>query len=217
MNQFYWMNKELTQARLYKQKVWILGHIVPGATTSFTATWHKRYVRSFVDILGNFTDIIEMNFFSHLHRDSFRLVYDSDSNLVSSMMLTSSFTPKEDNNPSFRYLSYNTTSLEINDYCDYYTDLSLASISSPPQWNKEYCFNSAYDMSKLDYGNLYTALKAGKHNIYDTWYGYYGQLSSEMSNKYTEQDYLCSFPNLDEDTLGSCMGTKIAHETVERL
>jgi hypothetical protein len=132
-------------------------------------------------------------------------------------MLTSSFTPKEDNNPSFRYVSYNTSSFAIRDYSDYYTDMSLADSDNPPQWNKEYSFTSAYDMPQLDYGSLYASLKADKHSIYDTWYGYYGQLSSQMSNKYSQQDYLCSFANLDEDTLGSCMGKKIDHEIPEVL
>jgi sphingomyelin phosphodiesterase acid-like 3 len=92
MNQFAWLTKQLSMARLFHQKVWILGHIVPGASATFEATWHKRYVRSFVNILGNYTDVIQMNFFSHLHRDSFRLVFDENSGKI----------PKSPNRSHFR-------------------------------------------------------------------------------------------------------------------
>jgi len=129
-------------------------------------------------------------------------------------MLASSFSPKQDNNPSFRYLSYDTNTFNIIDYSDYYTDLSDASISSPPVWFKEYTFSIAYDINDgvntLSYGNLYNQLQTSGHKLFDSWFSNYVQQSDEVSQKDSKGDYLCAFVNLDKDSLGNCMGKKIS-------
>ena len=81
MDQFVWLQNELKNSRSSSEKVWIIGHIAPGADVKFSTTWHKRYVRSFIAILSEYNDVIVMNFFAHLHRDDFRLVYNQNSGI----------------------------------------------------------------------------------------------------------------------------------------
>ena len=132
-------------------------------------------------------------------------------------MLASSFSPKQDNNPSFRYLSYDVSSFHVLDYTDYYVDLSATSITSPPVWNKEYTFSSTYEIyggvNTTSYGNLYNQLSKSGHSLFDIWFSNSVQQSDQVSQSNSKSDYLCAFINLDKDSLGNCMGKKISKPT----
>jgi hypothetical protein len=76
--QFAWLQKELALARQNSQKVYIMGHIPPGADKSFGKLWVDDYITTYQQIVTSYSDVIQMQFFSHLHRDSFRLIFDEN-------------------------------------------------------------------------------------------------------------------------------------------
>ena len=61
-------------------------------------------------------------------------------------MLSSSISPKDLNNPTFRLVSYDKSTFELLDYSDYYTDLSQTLQGNAPVWQELYTFSSAYSL-----------------------------------------------------------------------
>jgi hypothetical protein len=74
--------------------------------------------------------------------------------LLGALMLSSSISPKDLNNPSFRLVSYDRSTFELLDYSDYYTDLSQTLTGAEPVWQLEYTFSSTYGLpGMLHYQN----------------------------------------------------------------
>lgn len=132
---------------VFSRQVYIVGHIPPGSDerhighmpyghTSFTEKNNLRYLR----LVKKYSEIIQGQFFGHLHSDSFRVVY-SDSGKsglkeqlspirfhkipltfaqtgkpISWMMIAPSITPRkmsESNNPAMRLYKFDTDTGQV--------------------------------------------------------------------------------------------------------
>lgn len=137
---FKWLEEELNKASLNSEKVYIVGHIPPGAYTRgfFPETgpnffYFPSFNKRFIHIVNTYHDVIVGQFFGHLHLDSFMLFSDNET-VVNSLFLGPSVTPwYEPNkelyspvNPAIRLYKYNRTSGTILDYNEYFLNLTKA-------------------------------------------------------------------------------------------
>ncbi|XP_013789600.1 acid sphingomyelinase-like phosphodiesterase 3b, partial [Limulus polyphemus] len=123
-----------------KEKVYIIGHIPPGAyprgffpETGPNFFYFHSFNKKFTHIVNTYHDVIVGQFFGHLHLDSFMLFSDNQT-VLSSLFLSPAVTPwYEPNkelyspvNPAVRLYKYNRTSGTILDYSVYFLNLTKA-------------------------------------------------------------------------------------------
>ena len=124
-----WLESNLTQARLAKQKAWLMFHIAPGidgfATIQNRATrseatapsadescakaivpmWVPGWTARFDGLLETFHDTVVASFAGHTHSDDFRLINSAGVNQAF-IIITPAISPIYDQNPSFRVVEY---------------------------------------------------------------------------------------------------------------
>jgi len=106
-----------------KVKALVTGHIPP--TTDhfkFKALWRDRFVKAYLAVIGNYTDVIAAQLFAHMHCDTFRLPPTDVAGPP--VFITSSISPVFDNNPSFRVWKYSGPA--VVDYTMYSADIESA-------------------------------------------------------------------------------------------
>jgi sphingomyelin phosphodiesterase acid-like 3 len=154
--QLAWLRQQLTEARAKKQKVWVMGHIPPGIDLHATAT---RFIdvcggqnpvmflssEKIVDVIAEFSDVVELAIFAHTHMDEMRLLKDDGQTPVSSksvaVKVVSSISPINGNHPSFTVAQIDPSSAALVDY-KVFVASNLSGIDSA--WTEEYDFARSY-------------------------------------------------------------------------
>jgi sphingomyelin phosphodiesterase acid-like 3 len=152
--QIEWLTKQLNQARLLHQHVWVMGHIPPGVNPYVTANMGLTKVcgqaitdgggpamflvnDSMADALAANGDIIQLAIFAHTHQDEMRLFGTSDTAVA--VKLVPSITPYNGNDPSFTVAQVDPATAVMADYT-----VIAASDAHGSSWAKEYTFSEAY-------------------------------------------------------------------------
>lgn len=153
MGQFQWLESELVAAGEAGERVLIQSHVGPGRSRGFDDLWIERYQLAFIRIVASHNALIEGIFFSHVHRDEFILLLDrmsSEMTNLATMFITSSVSPKSDNNPSFRLFTYDRDDRHLIDYKVFALDILEVLLRAPKaRWLPEYSFTTEYQT----YGN----------------------------------------------------------------
>eukprot|EP00058_Branchiostoma_floridae_P005600 XP_002591088.1 hypothetical protein BRAFLDRAFT_69356 [Branchiostoma floridae] len=148
--QFAWLEQQLEQARGNMEKVYIIGHVPPGTheriytKRDFRPNHNKRYIA----IVRKYADVISGQMFAHEHFDTFRMIYDEQGAPISTVFLSPAITPwMRRNNPAFRQYLYERTTGELQDYLQYYANLTKANDLqlTDLDWQLEY-------QATVDYG-----------------------------------------------------------------
>lgn len=136
-----WFDKELQQNN---KKTLILMHIPPGIDvfssvklSPFTVVelWKPGYTQQFLAELQQHSAQIVGLLAGHFHMDSFEVLVKDAIPLV----ITPGISPLFGNNPSFKVMTYSTTSLNLQDFVTYFDKLNDSS-----GWELEYSFNKVY-------------------------------------------------------------------------
>jgi hypothetical protein len=173
MNQWAWLNDTLSDARMNGEKVWIIGHIFPGAGEA--ATWFDT---GFQDMFNKYKDIIIHNFWGHSHRDQFVLYRDQNDNVTGMGFICPSVQPDHQES-SLRFYVYDRDTFEVMDYHDYTFDVVNATSHSPQQiinYNYYYSAKELYNLPDLSYkswANLAEQFKTNSTLIDFYWDHYY--------------------------------------------
>eukprot|EP00128_Syssomonas_multiformis_P007149 Colp12_sorted_trinity150504_noHs@27357 len=132
--QFAWLEALLEDARVAGKSVVLTGHIPPGADERNSAIQYtKEHNEQILKIISRYGDVISHQIYGHLHTDTFRLFYDTetDSEVRSSAMLSPALTPWQNqnrkfnpNNPALR--KYHLGDGDIQGYTQYFFDLGQA-------------------------------------------------------------------------------------------
>jgi sphingomyelin phosphodiesterase acid-like 3 len=154
--QIAWLRKELTRARQWKERVWVLGHIPPGVDIYSTfATMRdvcsgaapQMFLAS--DALGNVltenADVIRLGIFAHTHMDELRLLEAKDGGRVAIKMV-SSISPVNGNNPSFTVAQANPATAALADYAVFAASNQTGVNTS---WSKEYDYAQTYHQAEF--------------------------------------------------------------------
>ena len=153
-----WLKKQLAEARLTGQRVWVLGHIPPGIDPYSTVEKFKdicggedpvMFLSStrIPDLMAEYADVVKLGIFGHTHMDEDRLLErgggsgraTADSGVA--IKVIPSITPVHGNNPSFTIASVNPTAASIKDY----TVIEASNLTGDDtKWEPEYNFAKAY-------------------------------------------------------------------------
>ena len=115
-----------------------------------------QFVSPFLSVISPYSDIILAQIYGHDHTDSFRFLFDAPLATVPSgyMLLAPSITPwrspyypEGPNNPAVRLLNYNESNFLLNDYTQYWTNLSADIAAGSITWEPLYSFCATYGVS----------------------------------------------------------------------
>jgi len=152
-----WLSETLQQCRDSSFKVWMTYHIPPGIDIYGTitdtgvcaerimSTWKKKYNDPFLDIISNYSDVINAGFAGHFHRDDFRVIY-KENKPVSFIKLNSSISPIYGNNPAYEIVEYDQKNFTLLNYDTYYVqDIKTDSAS----WTFAYNFGNSFNQTDI--------------------------------------------------------------------
>jgi sphingomyelin phosphodiesterase acid-like 3 len=166
--QLAWLQKELTEARQRKQKVWVIGHIPPGV--DIYATFSKMQnvcegampqmflaSNELAEVLVANADVIRLSLFAHTHMDELRLL-ESENDAAKghvAIKMVSSISPVDGNNPSFTVAQVDPSSATLVDYQVFAASNQTGVDTS---WSKEYDYAQTYHQPSFSAATLDTLL-----------------------------------------------------------
>jgi len=178
IGQFKWLEYVLRKAEKDNEVVYIIGHIPPGDTT-YTTSCSLRYNA----LLDRFSNIILGNFYGHSHYDEFKTVHEyfNQSNVIGLIQITPSLTTYSSRHPSFRILDMDSESFLLNDYTQYFLNLTKANLSpdDTPQWEILYNASEKFGIKNLSDFNQFQEITKQLYNnnatiVNDTVYYFFG-------------------------------------------
>jgi len=131
--QLAWLDKELTDARNSREKVWVMAHIPPGVDV-YSSAKHLDEVCSgkgprmflasekLAEVVARFSDVIQLAVFAHTHMDEVRVLKSEGTGPGAApeqgvaVKLVSSISPINGNAPSFTVARVDTASAMLKDY-----------------------------------------------------------------------------------------------------
>lgn len=127
-------------------KALITGHIPPTMDHfKFQALWRDRFVKAYLGIIANYTDVVSAQLFAHMHCDTFRLPPAGTAGTP--VFITSSISPVFDNNPSFRVWKYSGPA--VLDYTMYGGDIIRDGLSKELSFQPLYSAAEAYGLNAM--------------------------------------------------------------------
>lgn len=160
--QIAWLRQQLTEARVNKQKIWVMGHIPPGVDLYSTmksmgdlcsSQQPAMFLSSekMADVLADFGDVVELAIFAHTHMDELRLLngdgqiplssYRAVSSKPVAVKMVSSISPNHGNNPSFTVAQIDPSSAVLVDYRVF---AASDQTGVDAKWSEEYDFAHSY-------------------------------------------------------------------------
>lgn len=147
---------ELQAAELKNERVWIVGHVLPG-WDGYSSLDNPTNL--FYQIVTRYSHTIAAMFFGHTHEDQFSVFYHNTNGNSSSISkktedaiaisyISPSITPYKNMNPGIRVLEIDPETYEVMDYHQYYTPLESMKhrnhTNSGLVWYKLYSAREAY-------------------------------------------------------------------------
>jgi sphingomyelin phosphodiesterase acid-like 3 len=159
--QIAWLKAQLAEARARHEKVWVLGHIVPGiALYSTLLTKHINICggdapsmaldsTALSQVLADNADIIRLGLFGHTHFDEMALIQPGlgetppppGSPIGVPIKFIPSISPINFNNPTFTLAKIDPVTSTLVDYT---TFASSNRTGVDAKWTKEYSYSAAY-------------------------------------------------------------------------
>ena len=213
-----WLRNTLKQCRDSGNNVWLSYHIPPGIDIFGTIngkgscedkifpTWKEKYNAVFLNLMREYSGIINSGFAGHFHRDDFRVIYDSGKP-VSYIHITPSVSPIYGNNPSYQIIEYDKNNFELKNFQTYY----LKDFTKPDSayWTFEYDFKNSYDqnfISPESYDKISKLILADS-TYRKKYIGYYRSGDMETFSKDYDNWYYnwCGFGHLTAGEYAECI------------
>lgn len=143
-NQNTWLQNELHSALENNRKVWLIGHIFPGAPEALDSytLWMKN-------IVCNYSNVIVNQFWGHTHTDQFK-IYNCSNNIKSHLYIAPSIVPDK-HNPSVRFYQYNRNTFELINYEQYWLNLTrVIKKKQPEPFQLLYSAKNTYQLDNLN-------------------------------------------------------------------
>jgi hypothetical protein len=143
--QMEWLSAQLADAASKKEKVYIAMHVPPGTDAySGRPMWkiqtpgENAWLNTFLTLTAKYQNTISGIFYGHTHMDEVRRLYDSTGRNITTVAISCpGVTPQHNNNPGFKTVQYNPSTMDLVDFTTYYTH------PGQPVWG-----DSSYTFSK---------------------------------------------------------------------
>jgi len=167
-----WLKTQLQAARNGNYNVYIIGHMAPTDDLG-AAIFYPNCFTQYVNLLGSYSDVIVGHFNGHTNADSVAVIVQNanSTNSYSYVPLTPKGLGSLDlsqtpivmvlnnapsvipfNNPAVRVYKYDTRKHhlgELQDYAQYYANLTTANLVKSVEYKLEYVYSEAYKQSGL--------------------------------------------------------------------
>ena len=164
-----WVTDELQAAEDAYERVWIIGHVLPGWDGYSSMDLPTNL---FYQIVTRYQSTIAHMFFAHSHEDTFSVFYHNTNGNSSSASLRTqdavgialhspSVTPLTNMNPGIRILQVNPETYEIMNYDQFYTPLQ--NVQNQTETAKGLVWYHLYSAREA-YGNFSAAKAAGSYH-----------------------------------------------------
>lgn len=189
--EMHWLENQLVEARLQKNKVWLIFHIPPGIDGYATAhandsaalmkivpMWKPIYTGQFAKLLAQYRDTVTISLAGHEHTDDFRLIAGSV------VLMTPGLSPIVGQNPAFRIVAFQRNGNLSDETTYYFSNLEMASGGTVPKWKLEYDFAQTWGLRPLNFKNfnqLYRRIENGSA-VRDRWSSLYSVSHPEGNN-----------------------------------
>lgn len=168
--QIAWLQKELTEARQHRQRVWVMGHIPPGVDIYSTFMKMRNVCANdkpemflssdqLGDALVKNADVIRLGIFAHTHMDELRLPgpeHGTEGNGEVAIKMVPSISPINGNNPSFTVASVDVAAATLADY-QVFAASNLTGVNA--SWSKEYDFAQSYKETEFSAATVKTLIE----------------------------------------------------------
>ncbi|EKO40037.1 MAG: hypothetical protein B193_1259 [Solidesulfovibrio magneticus str. Maddingley MBC34] len=152
-----WFASELADSARDFQKVWVLGHIPPGAEAGGVASTYAltgqisyqggmddTFNTAFVSLELAYSSTIAATFAGHTHSDDFRLLTAADGSDASELVrIAPGISLFLGGNPGYQLYSYDAQTFALQDETTYILNVG----ATKPAWSLEYDYASAYGVS----------------------------------------------------------------------
>eukprot|EP00435_Cladocopium_sp_Y103_P019641 s1748_g4.t1 len=195
--QFAWLEEQLKQAVKSETKIYIAGHIAPVVSSySSRDLWQKKFVVMYWHLLSEYREVIAGQFFSHIHRDEFRVVDLKESSPP--LMLFASVSPVLNSNPAFYKLQLRNSQLSKIE--GFWADLS----KETPEFTSEYSAPPSLveSLSNLAYRDLAFSFADGSDEGEEKWQKFFARSAVQRLGT-TVCDNVTKF---DAVSCGKCIG-----------
>ncbi|CAI2172336.1 1102_t:CDS:2 [Funneliformis geosporum] len=184
--QLKWFKNQLKNARQEGRRVLIAQHIPP-LDSDGESSFLPQCEEKFVQLLGEFAEIISGHFTGHTNLDTLTFVTESENisgkyNLYyldkdegPSKKSTDNIILILNNAPSIIPGKYSTSSKMfgvLSDYIQYYLDINKANEIGRAEWKIEYIASEAYDMKQLSPSEWAKVLDEMKSDQSESWQNY---------------------------------------------
>lgn len=152
--QIGWLRQQLAEARLHKQRVWVMGHIPPGVDVYSTFAKMRNVCGgdapamflasdALTDVLREYADVVRLGIFAHTHMDELRLLEPEEGakGPAVAIKMVSSISPVNGNEPSFTVVRVDAASATLKDYTVF---VASNQTGIEATWSKEYDYSQAY-------------------------------------------------------------------------
>jgi sphingomyelin phosphodiesterase acid-like 3 len=149
--QFAWLEQQLQQARDQNQRTLIVMHIPVGVdvfstlkklSTPIVEMWRPDYTQRFNQDLQEYGETISGILSGHTHSDTLQVIELQNGHHIP-FITTPSVSPIFGNNPGFKVFSYDTHTMNLEDYSTYYASLLAL------DWRQEYDFDTIYQTDNI--------------------------------------------------------------------
>ncbi|XP_060565615.1 sphingomyelin phosphodiesterase-like [Ruditapes philippinarum] len=171
-----WFISELQESENAGEKVHVIGHIFPGCWCCLKP-WSWNYYK----IVNRYEGTIAEQFFGHTHNMKFQMFYDGDTSKrpLGITYMPGSITTYSYLNPGFRIYeidgNYKGSSWKVQDFTNYFLNVTRANTYGEVVWEKEYSAKEAYKMTSLfpgDWNDFLYRMKADD-NLFQTFCKHY--------------------------------------------
>ncbi|WP_348267256.1 metallophosphoesterase [Edaphobacter paludis] len=152
--QIAWLQKELSDARRYQQRVWVMGHIPPGVDIYSTFAKMRNVCANdkpemflasgkLEDVLVENADLVRLGIFAHTHMDELRLLGPEGNARGGEVAIkvVASISPVNGNSPSFTVARIDPAAATLTDYSVFSSSNGTGIDTS---WSKEYGYGQTY-------------------------------------------------------------------------
>lgn len=222
--QLLWLDQTLAAARTAGKSVWLVMHMPVGADIFSTvnnymddageisdagAFWTAGYQSSFLDIINDYEDIIQISFAGHTHMDEYRLQINDATSSRGALVVTPAISPVFDNDSAFKVLTVDTTSWMPTNY----RSIAYHFGDAAPAFGAYYTFASSYSTteSTLDlamtflFPHLDTDLSL--HRAYAGYY-YSGHNSANIISDVNWPAYWCGIGVMLKEDYIDCVNSQ---------
>lgn len=213
--QMDWLAAELESAHQQQKRVWLMMHVPPGLDSyteekdngrSLAAEmWKPDFMRRYLTLMDNYSDILHISFTGHTHMDDFRIDRIGEKPVLLHK-IAPAVSPIFGNNPGFQSFEIDPHTSVISNWKSY--SLNLAGKPTATSWQLEYESRTSYQLESLNAQStehLFQFMHAHPDSSFAGAYRRHYRMGAAAIPEKDLPIYLCSVLNQTYQQFAACL------------